>query len=134
MFVLSFRPRSAPVASVVGGVLVLLLSGTPVGAQTQPPPVGSSVAAPSAPVQPLSPPPPPPPAVSLPPAALDAPRPTEGYPTVEAQPAPAPATPLYKKWWFWTAIGAFAVTTVVIIAASSGSGPPQTELGNMSAF
>jgi len=46
----------------------------------------------------------------------------------------APDEPFYVKWWFWTAVGAFAVATVVILAASSDSGPPRTNLGNMPAF
>jgi tetratricopeptide (TPR) repeat protein len=43
------------------------------------------------------------------------------------------ATPIYKKWWFWTGIGAVVVGgTVGIYAASSGgSGPPMTDLGNI---
>jgi hypothetical protein len=48
--------------------------------------------------------------------------------------APAPAQPFYQKWWFWTAVGAFAVTAVVIVLASSDSGAPRTNLGNMPAF
>jgi len=45
-----------------------------------------------------------------------------------------PDEPFYVKWWFWTAVGALAVATVVILAASSDSGPPKTNLGNMPAF
>jgi hypothetical protein len=48
--------------------------------------------------------------------------------------APAPNEPFYQKWWFWTAVGAFAVTAVVIVLASSDSGAPRTNLGNMPAF
>lgn len=41
--------------------------------------------------------------------------------------------PIYKKWWFWTGVGAVVVGgTVGIYAASSGgSGPPMTNLGNI---
>jgi hypothetical protein len=46
----------------------------------------------------------------------------------------APHEPFYQKWWFWTAVGAFAVTAIVIVLASSDSGPPRTNLGNMPAF
>lgn len=42
--------------------------------------------------------------------------------------------PFYQRWWFWTAVGAFAVTAVVIIAASSGPTTPRTDFGNMPAF
>lgn len=54
--------------------------------------------------------------------------------TAPGEPAPAPDGPFYQKWWFWTAVGAFAVTAVVIVLASSDSGPPWTNLGNMPAF
>lgn len=44
----------------------------------------------------------------------------------EAQPAPLPAapaedTPVYHRWWFWTAVGAVAVAavTVTIVATHS---------------
>jgi tetratricopeptide (TPR) repeat protein len=41
--------------------------------------------------------------------------------------------PVYKKWWFWTGVGAVVVGgSVGIYAASSGgSGPPMTDLGNI---
>ena len=41
-------------------------------------------------------------------------------------PAPRPAldrgTPLYKKWWFWTIVGAVAVGTGVAVGVAVGSG------------
>jgi tetratricopeptide (TPR) repeat protein len=41
-------------------------------------------------------------------------------------------SPVYKKWWFWTAIGAGAAAgTVAIFAASGGTSPPNTDLGNI---
>jgi hypothetical protein len=43
-------------------------------------------------------------------------------------------TPIFEKWWFWTAITAVAVTTVIIVATSSGPSAPRTDLGNMVAF
>jgi hypothetical protein len=43
-------------------------------------------------------------------------------------------TPIFEKWWFWTAITAVAVTAVVIVATSSGPSAPHTDLGNMVAF
>jgi len=49
--------------------------------------------------------------------------------------APAPShDPFYQKWWFWTAVGAAAVTTFAIIIATSGTSPPHTDFGNMPAF
>jgi hypothetical protein len=39
------------------------------------------------------------------------------------QPGPRPGdeeTPIYKKWWFWTGIGAVAVGTVVAVVLLSG--------------
>jgi tetratricopeptide (TPR) repeat protein len=41
--------------------------------------------------------------------------------------------PVYKKWWFWTGVGAVIVGgSVGIYAASSGgSTPPMTDLGNI---
>lgn len=48
--------------------------------------------------------------------------------------AAAPAPHFYERWWFWTAIGAAAITTVVILAVASGPGAPRTDLGNMPAF
>ncbi|HEY8925169.1 MAG TPA: hypothetical protein VIU64_12365, partial [Polyangia bacterium] len=85
----------------------------PVGA---PEPQGVVVPLPSA--TPAAPPPPP--------AAMPAPAPT----TVAAAPAaaeepPSPsATPAYKRWWFWTLIGAGVVGGILIgIVASSGNTP-----------
>lgn len=45
------------------------------------------------------------------------------------------AAPLYKRWWFWTAIGAVAAGTATAIAlGSSGDGIPDTPLGNQPIF
>ena len=45
----------------------------------------------------------------------------------------AEAKPVYKKWWFWTAVGVVAVggTVGVVAASSGGSGPPMSDLGNI---
>jgi tetratricopeptide (TPR) repeat protein len=55
----------------------------------------------------------------------------------EPTPGPVPTDtghrPIYKKWWFWTAIGAVAVVGVVAVAASGGSSAPTapgSDLGN----
>lgn len=99
------------------------------------------------------------PAASPPPAAAPAPTtvpiepltagPVNASPVVSPGPlaAPAPAdaplivpaaapdnAPFYQKWWFWTAVGAAAVTTVAILIATSGSSAPRTDFGNMPAF
>lgn len=45
-------------------------------------------------------------------------------------PPPPAETPLYQRWWLWTAVGAVVVTGVVIaIASSSGSKSPQCSGG-----
>jgi tetratricopeptide (TPR) repeat protein len=69
------------------------------------------------------------------PTAQPAPTPAPAPTTTEPAPAapvvltaPAPAaeasTPVYKKWWFWTLVGAAVVGGVVIgVVAASGSKP-----------
>ncbi|MCC6999080.1 MAG: tetratricopeptide repeat protein [Deltaproteobacteria bacterium] len=46
--------------------------------------------------------------------------------------------PIYKKWWFWTAIGAVAVgATVAVVVLAGGSeevSPPGSDLGNTVVF
>jgi len=39
----------------------------------------------------------------------------------DAGPAAEPSSPVYKKWWFWTIIGAVAVGAGVGIAAAAGA-------------
>jgi len=68
-------------------------------------------------------------------APLVAPTPSAPADAPPLAPAPAPDNgPFYTKWWFWTAVGAAAVTTMAILIATSGSGPPKTDFGNMPAF
>jgi hypothetical protein len=77
------------------------------------------------PVQPIAPPPPsgtPPPGTSGPPPGYSPP-PPGGYPAQPppsgalvaqpGQPPPPTGTPVYEKWWFWTAIGVVVVGGVV---------------------
>jgi len=51
--------------------------------------------------------------------------------------APAPAErpdrpPIYKKWWFWTAVAVVGTAGgVAIYEAGRSSGPPSTDLGNI---
>lgn len=41
--------------------------------------------------------------------------------TLVAQPTPSQeGAPIYKKWWFWTGIGAVVVTTVIVAVVLSG--------------
>jgi hypothetical protein len=58
-----------------------------------------------------------------------------------AQAAPneagAPVRPIYKKWWFWSGVGAVtagAVTTAILLLGKSSSNVPSSSLGNQGAF
>jgi hypothetical protein len=143
-FMPSVRARSAVVAALVLGITTSALV-TPASAAestTVAPPTAPAPAPPAPPaIEPLAPLPPetmsPPPAsdIAAPPTAT-APAP----PPVVLNAAPPPATPqdvdrpIFERWWFWTAIAAFAVTAVIIVATSSGPNTPKTDLGNMPAF
>lgn len=66
-----------------------------------------------------------------------APAPAYVPPGAQLGPAPEAETerPITRRWWFWTAVGALVVTTVVVIAvASKDPAPPGSTLGNMDAF
>jgi tetratricopeptide (TPR) repeat protein len=56
-------------------------------------------------------------------------------PSAAPRPAPAPepeASPIYKRWWFWTGIAVVAAGGgVVAYAATRPAGPPSTSLGNI---
>lgn len=41
-----------------------------------------------------------------------------------------PSKPIYKKWWFWTGVGAVAVAGGVGTYLVLSGGPPGTDLGN----
>jgi len=42
------------------------------------------------------------------------------------------AKPVYKKWWFWTGLAVVgAASAAAIVAATSGSGLPGSDLGNL---
>ncbi len=43
--------------------------------------------------------------------------------------APPPA-PVYKRWWFWTALIAVAGTTAVVLVTQGDNGSSQTDLGH----
>jgi hypothetical protein len=70
-----------------------------------------------------APPPQPVPVTPVPPAPPPAPVPTEtASSTLVAQPAAPPSTssPIYKKWWFWTAVGVVAAGTVAAVLLAPG--------------
>ena len=42
-----------------------------------------------------------------------------------------PKASIFRRWWFWTAVGVAAAATVVVIVVSArGPAPPATHLGN----
>jgi tetratricopeptide (TPR) repeat protein len=67
------------------------------------------------------------------PAPVPAAAPAPAAPPVQLQavaPPPAPAPPVYRRWWFWSAIGAALVGgTVAVLAARSGGERPSCEAG-----
>jgi hypothetical protein len=75
-------------------------------------------------------PPPATPATPLPAAAPPPPAPNPGLDV--RTPTPEPARPsVFRRWWFWTAVGVAAAATVAVIVISSrGDAPPATDLGN----
>jgi hypothetical protein len=92
------------------------------------------------------------PPATEPPAALPTPAPQQSEAPAQALPEPpstlaTPASPalnlsqppvaadqdepLVEKWWFWSAIGAVVIGTVVaIVLIDGGSSTPRTTLGN----
>ena len=91
----------------------------------QPPPL--SDAAPQ-----LSAPPPAPMPMAAPPAL---PEQTDGT-SLSQNAAESTGGPVYKQWWFWTALGAVALGTVAVIAVSSGGSksPPKSDFPAVSVF
>ena len=126
--------RSLPRRAIGIGVLVLGVTTRALAAPAQPPTAETAPAPPPS-IEPL-------PAAETPPTAATVPPAIEPLPsapvaleaTAPAPVAPESDPPIFEKWWFWTAIAAFAVTAVVIVATSSGPSPPKTDLGNMTAF
>ena len=54
-------------------------------------------------------------------------------PALDVQPASPPdeKPSVFRRWWFWTTVGAAAATTNAVIEISArGSDPPATDLGN----
>jgi hypothetical protein len=71
-------------------------------------------------------------AAPLPPSAATPAAPAN--PALDLQtptPAAEPGSSVFRRWWFWTAVGAAAAATVAVIwVSSSGNAPPATDLGN----
>jgi tetratricopeptide (TPR) repeat protein len=62
---------------------------------------------------------------------------TETRTDLTAAPSTSETPPIYKRWWFWTAIGVVAAGAVVgIVLATSGkqASPPNTGLGSQGVF
>jgi tetratricopeptide (TPR) repeat protein len=82
-----------------------------------------------------TPPPPPPEPAHVPPPVVNQPLPPPHVVSVPPPPAEEPA-PVYKRWWFWTAVGvAVAAGTVGALAATgtfkSGAKDPACEAGRI---
>jgi hypothetical protein len=98
----------------------------PPAASPAPPPAAEP--APSAPVEPLSP--------------TMAPNPAAAPPLVlsertEPMRAASRPEPIYRKVWFWGAVGVVVATVALILIwnlSSNENGPPDTTFGNMNAF
>jgi hypothetical protein len=133
----------------LASLMTVLIAVTPAAGQaapTSPPPQGEVYAPPpaSGPVEPVTTAPtagaPPfaPAPVVVPSVPLAPLAPVPPSQAMDAPPVAVSTTtdhsPFSQRWWFWTALGAFAVTAVVIIAASSGPDTPKTDFGNMPAF
>jgi hypothetical protein len=71
-------------------------------------------------------------AAAAPPAPASAAQPL-GITRAAPPPEPEPSTPVYKRWWFWTGVGAVVVggvvTGVLLTRKSAPSSPPCDGLG-----
>jgi hypothetical protein len=143
LMVTAAHAHAAAVLPIVGETVPEL----PPGAAPTPP-TPDAVPAPSPPAGPQAIPDAP---VAAPPVDMPAeaaPGPTltpspDAPPPLALEPAGARAAegarpaPFYRKDWFWAAAGLVVLTTAVILFStlgSSGSGTPQTTLGNMRAY
>jgi hypothetical protein len=85
---------------------------------------------PSAPVQPLA--TPAPAATPVPAAPAPSPSPSPAATVTATAPAQdAGETPIYEKWWFWTAAGVVVVGAVVGIALATSSTTPWNNVSNV---
>jgi len=113
-----------PAAPAVVGTAPAISPVPPATTERTPLTPGSAVGDVAAPKAPETPPPstvPPtlePQPVAAPPATVD---------LTSPPPEATPATPVYKKWWFWTGIGAVVLVGVVAVAARDK--PPSTTFG-----
>lgn len=56
-------------------------------------------------------------------------------PTTTATQELSATTPIWKRWWIWTAVGvAVAGGTAAVVMSNRNSGPPSTPLGNQGIF
>ena len=62
-------------------------------------------------------------------------------PPAATRPVPAPApvaeeesSPLYTKWWLWTAVGVVAVGAGAFAATSGGNAAPASKFGTTKVF
>ena len=93
---------------------------------SQPPPVAAAPSPARTPAQPpVTPVPPAPPPTAV--APTPAPQSTTVDLTQPASEEPTPSSPFYKRWWFWTGIGALLV---IGIAAKSHDKAPESTLGS----
>jgi hypothetical protein len=129
-----------PLVTLGALVLSLLLAGDAAAQTTAPPPAleaGDTAPPPGAPpaeapIAPLA--PLPPPAVAAP---ASAPVSTTTAPLVLPAPPAPKHTPIYRKPWFWGAVGVVAVTGMILLAvalAHTDPSTPSTRLGDMRAF
>lgn len=128
-----------PLVTLGALVVSLLLAGDAAAQTTAPPPQPGPEAGDTAP------PPGAPPAVApiapLPPPTVGAPALAPVSATTAPLVLPAPPapkhTPIYRKPWFWGAVGLVAVTGMILLAvglAHTDPSTPSTRLGDMRAF
>jgi len=106
------EPSTPPVAPP-GPIVPLPAADQPVAAAAVPPPA----APPPAPAEPEAAASPPSP---LPAAPMPAANPSAVDLSAQAQPG---EPPVYKRWYFWTAIGVLVLSTVIVASATSSSRP-----------
>src|SRR5207247_10897399 len=102
---LQFYPKAPNVAGVRQQIARLEVDVAAERAKTPPPasePEPKSESAPGTPT---------------PPPAEPAPTTTAAAPALAPAPPEKPRTPIYKKWWLWTAVGAVVLVAVIVPVA-----------------